>query len=594
VAEPRAHPLFEQTRRALDGLRDVPAAHDLAMRLALVWSREPLGVGLGGDDLAARTELINAMCGSPLLAPRAPGCAPIRLRRGTTARVRARRDDGSHEHHVLAERGDDDVTAERAAISRRDAARAELADREVALERIDATLSRFVRTRPTGWRTLLWPIWWLMTWLRRRVLAERTEAGDAVEVSRHAAVAVDKDVARIAMRADRDAATYVETVRALASARDIVEVELEVTSGLLATGVEVCELGGLSASLDVVLVVEGGMIRAPGGMLIGAYDNAIAKLAAFSSAARAMRLARRARESIALTVASLDDLLTRAEDNFQHRIAKLEVRRIPDAPTFIAAQLARIRPQIVTSVNVVIEHASVHLGAELAAVGDEWISGIANSASSDALKETITRIETTAAASMQRICDETRTLVISGGAGSAHDLYPELVAALIPLGLPVTLDDVTLQRAAPALPPVAVLPTLATTSIAKLSGQWLGGLFRSFDSRRTEVRAKTHAQIEQLRELATDELLDVEPQLHAAIEAVLAPQLVAACERQATALEAALAAEHAAIAAERARLAPTFEQRDRARTILLELRAQIAAIEAELPECAAASAAVVD
>jgi hypothetical protein len=591
VAEPRAHPLFEQTHRALEGLRDVPTAHDLAMRLALAWSREPLGVGLGGDDLAARTELINALCGSPLLTPRTPGCAPIRLRRGAVARVRARREDGSHEQHVLAERGDDDAVAERAAISRRDAARAELADREVALERIDATLPRFVRMRPSGWRMMLWPIWWLMTWLRRRVLVQRVEAGEAVEVSQSAVVAVDKEVASIAMRADRDAAAYVATVRALTSSRDIVEVELEITSGLLASGVEVCELGGLSTSLDVVLIVEGGTVRAPGGMVVGAYDNAIAKLAAFSSAARAMRLARRARESIALTVAGLDDQLTRAEDNFQHRIAKLEVNRIPDPTTFIAAQLARIRPQIVTSVNAVIEHASVHLGAELAAVGEEWISSIASSDSSDALKETITRIETSAAASMQRISDETRTLVISGGGGSAHDLYPELVAALIPLGLP---DDVTARRAAPVLPPVDVLPTLATTSIAKLSGQWLAGLFRSFDSRRSEVREKTHAQIEQLRELATDELLDVEPQLHAAIEQVLAPQLVAACQRQAAALEAALAAEHAAITADRARLAPSIEQRDRARTILIELRAHIVAIELELPDCAAASAAVVD
>ena len=92
MAEPRAHPLFEQTRRALDGLRDVPAAHDLAMRLALVWSREPLGVGLGGDDLAARTELINAMCGSPLLAPRAPGCAPIAAERARLAPTFEQRD----------------------------------------------------------------------------------------------------------------------------------------------------------------------------------------------------------------------------------------------------------------------------------------------------------------------------------------------------------------------------------------------------------------------------------------------------------------------------------------------------------------------
>lgn len=592
MAEPRAHPLFEQTRLALDGLRDIPTAHDLAMRLALAWSREPLGVGLGGEDLAARTELINVLCGGPLLAPRPPGCATIRLRRGTTARIRARRDDGTYEQHVLAERGDDDAAAERAAIGRRDGARAELADREVALERIDAALPRFVRTRPSGWRVLLWPIWWLMTWLRRGVLARRSEAGEAVEVSRAAARAVDKEVATIAMRAERDAATYVDTVRALASSRNVVEIELEITSGALAPGVEVCELGGLSASLDVVLIVEGGMVRAPGGMVVAStYDNATVMFAAFSSAARAMRLARRARETIALAVASLDDQLTRAEDNFRHRIAKLEANRVPDPPTFIAAQLARIRPQIVTSVNAVIEHASVHLGAELAAIGAEWIGDIAKSTSSDALKETITRIETTGAATMQRISDETRTLVISGGGGSAHDLYPDLVAALIPLGLP---DDVTARRSAPVLPPVDVLPTLATTSIAKLSGQWLAGLFRSFDSRRTEVREKAHAQIEQLRELATDELLDVEPQLHAAIEQVLAPQLVAACERQSAALEAALAAERAAVAADRVKLAPLVEQRDRARTILIELRAQLDALEAALPECAAASAAVVD
>ncbi|MEO8846188.1 MAG: hypothetical protein ABI591_04920 [Kofleriaceae bacterium] len=591
MAEPRAHPLFEQTRRALEGLRDVPTAHDLALRLELAWSREPLGVGLGGDDLGARTELINALCGTTLLARRATGCAPIRLRRGTTARVRARRDDGSHEHHVLAERGDDDATAERAAVHRRVVARAELADREVALERIDATLPRLVRARPTGWRLVLWPIWWVMSWLRRRDLVERTEASDALEVSRLAAAAVDKDVATLAMRGERDAAAYVQTVRALASARDVVELELEVASGLLASGVEVCELGGMSTSLDVVLIVEDGTLLAPGGSSVGTFDNAIAKLAAFSSAARAMRLARRARESIALTVAALDDQLSRAEDNFRHRLAKLEIKRIRDRPTFIAAQLERIRPQIVTSVNAVIEHASVHLGAELAAVGEAWIVGIANSDSSDALKETITRIETTATASMQRIAEETRTLVIGGGGGSAHDLYPELVAALIPLGLP---DDVLGRRSAPALPPVEVLPSLATTSIAKLSGQWLGRVFRSLDSRRTEVREKTHAQIEQLRELATDELLDVEPQLHAAIEQVLAPQLGAACERQSAAVEAALTAEHAAIAAERSRLAPAVEQRDRARSILLELRGEIAALETELPECAAASEAVGD
>jgi hypothetical protein len=207
------------------------------------------------------------------------------------------------------------------------------------------------------------------------------------------------------------------------------------------------------------------------------------------------------------------------------------------------------------------------------------------------LKETIARIETTAAATLQRIADETRTLVVGGGGGSAHDLYPTLVAPLVERGLP---DAVSARRSAPPLPALPVLPRLSSTPIAKLSGQWLGGLFRSFDTRRSEVREKAHVQIEQLRELATAELLDVEPRLHAAIEQALAPQLVAACERQAAALDAALAAERGAIAEERVQLAPVVEQRARAHATLLDLRAELAALEARSPENAAASAAVAD
>jgi hypothetical protein len=324
--------------------------------------------------------------------------------------------------------------------------------------------------------------------------------------------------------------------------------------------------------------------------LIGGFDM-LGRLDAFAATARAMRLARRAGKTIALTVVALDEQLARAERTFDERLERLEVDRIYDAPAFIAEQLALVRPQIVTSVSAVIEHASVHLGAELAALGEEWIAGIAGSGSSDALKETISRIETTAAVALQRIVDETRTLVVGGGGGSAYDLYPALVAPLVPRGL---RDAVTARRQAPVLPALPVLPRLASTPIAKLSGQWLGGLFQSFDTRRSEVREKAHAQIEKLRELASAELLDVEPRLHAAIEQALAPQLVAACDRQATALADALAAEHAAIAEERVRLAPVIEQRARAHAILLDLRAELAALEARQPECAAASAAVAD
>ena len=566
------------------------AIPDLAIRIEIVWARQPREVGLGGDDLAAHTALIDALHGTPVLGSRAPGGPPIRIQRGTIARVRGRRGDGSVVERALEARDEDDAAAERDAIVRRDAARAELADHEVALARIAAAVPRFVRTRPTGWRVLLWPIWWLLAWLRRRALAQRTEAGEAVELSRRAARAVDDEIAGLETRPKREAAAYVEAVRALVAARDLVEVELEVTGDRLDAGVEVCELGGPAANLDAILIVEGRSIRAPGGALIGGYDT-LARLEAFASSARAMRLARRACKTIALAVVTLDEQLARAEATFDERIASIEVHRISDPPAFIAEQLAFIRPQIITSVNAVIEHASVHLGTELAALGEEWIRGIVGSASGDALKEAITRIETTAAAALQRIADETRTLVVGGGGGSAYDLYPALVAPLVPRGLS---DAVTARRPAPVLPALEVLPRLSTTPIGKLSGQWLGGLFQSFDTRRTAVREKAHALIERIRELASAELLDVEPQLHAAIVQALALQLVAVCERQASSLAAALAAERAAIAAERAQLAPVVEQRDRAHAILLDLRAELAALEARQPECAAASAAVAD
>jgi hypothetical protein len=579
VGDPGEHPLFEHTRRALDNLRDVSAVPALAIRVEIAWAREPREIGLGGDDLAARTELINALCGMPVLAPRAPGGPPIRIRRGTAAVVRGKRHDGTYIEHALAPGGGDD-----AVIERRDAARAELADRELALARIDAAVPRFVRARPTGWRVLLWPIWWLLAWLRRGDLVQRAEAVEAAEVARRDAQASDDQLAGVRAGVERDVHAYAEAVRGLAAARDLLEVELEVTTERLAKGVELCEVGRSAASFDAIVLVEHGKIRAPGGAAIGTGD-ALAGLEAFASAARAMRLARRACKTIALTVATLDDQLASAEEAFDKRIAALEAQRLTEPATFIAAQLAHIRPQIVTSVSAVIEHASAHLGAELATLGAEWIESIASCASGDALKDAITQIETTVATSLQRIADETRTLVFGGGSGSAHDLYPGLVAPLVALGLPA----LPARRPARPLTPFAVLPSLATVPIAKLSGAWFGGLFRSFETRRTEIREKTHARIEQLRELASAELLDVEPELHAAIEQVLAPQLVAACERQASALDEALAAERTAIAAERARLAPVVEQQGRARATLVELRGELGALEAAFPACAASA-----
>jgi len=582
------HPLFDQTRRALEGLHDVATIPDLAIRIESVWARQPREIGLDGTDLAARTALIDALTDTPILRTRAVGGPPIRIRRGSVTRVRGKRGDGSIVEHTLVARALEDAAAERDALRRRDEARANLAAREVALEKASSSLPGFVRTRPTGWRILLWPIWWLLAKLRRRALADHAAADETLEQARRASAAVDAELAELSVRAKRDADAFAAAVRTLASAKDLVELELEVTSDRLDFGVELCEVGSRGATFDAIVLVEGGAILAPGGAAIGGYDK-VAGLGAFASAARAMKLARRACKTIALRVSALDEQLAHAETSFDERIAKLDAQRIPDPTSFVASQLALVRPQIVTSVNAVIEHASVHLGAELAALGEEWIGGLGGCTSNEALKETISKIETTAPASLQRIADETRRLVIGGGGGSAHDLYPALVAPLVARGLP---DPSGVRRAAPVLPAVPVLPRLATTALAKLSGQWFSGLFQSFETKKAEAREKTHAEIEKLRELASAELLDVEPRLHAAIEQALEPQLVAAWERQASALDAALAAERAAIAEERANLARVVAQRDRAHQILLDLRAELAALEARLPACAAASAAV--
>src|SRR3569623_1482262 len=141
-----------------------------------------------------------------------------------------------------------------------------------------------------------------------------------------------------------------------------------------------------------------------------------------------MKLARRAAKTIALRVAALEEQLAHAETAFDERIAKLDAQRIPDPTSFVAGQLAHVRPQIVTSVSAVSEHASAHLGAEIAALGDEWIGGIGACTSNDALKEMIAKIETTGAESLQRIANATRarrprpgdTRARSAGPGGSH------------------------------------------------------------------------------------------------------------------------------------------------------------------------------
>src|SRR5262245_61970361 len=100
--------LVEQAQAVLRRVAAViPSANAEATSLMsdidAAWRRRPLSAGIAGDDIAARTELLDRLCGAGLLDPagRAPGCAVIRLRRGAQTRFRTTRADGKLEERVM-------------------------------------------------------------------------------------------------------------------------------------------------------------------------------------------------------------------------------------------------------------------------------------------------------------------------------------------------------------------------------------------------------------------------------------------------------------------------------------------------------------
>lgn len=596
------HPLVEHAQAALSRLALVPhlgePSRGSADKLERAWVRAPLAVAIGGA-VSARTELFNYLCGRKVLDPdtRQVGCAGLRIRRGAQTRFKARRDDGTTEEHVLPpEPAEDDATRMRS-----EAATAEVAERRLALERVERALPRFVRARPRGLLIFLWPIWWLLTRRYRRELANRRftemaydEACDALDATKRE---LETAESRIRMQRGR----FFESLRALSSGpplgSSVREVELELGEGPLPEGVELIELtrpAQAAESVDAIFLVERDVIHAPhnddgAALAVGKVPDVIANLPALLGRARTLTLALHARDALEPVVTKLDDEVTDSEESLRLSVERLEAMHIPDKLAFVQKQLANVRPQISQSIHAVIEHAAHHLGSELAALGHEWTASIANSRNNDELKAALSRIEKSAPLDAKRIAQEIHLLAVGGAAGSAHDLFPELLAALRPHGL-----DEAPPRSAPQLPPIELMPTMTRTPAAKLSGAagWLSGLFRSFDSRRSDVQAKAAARMTHLREVASSELLDAEPKLFATIEAALQAQLVAAMARQEAWLETALANQRSLVAREGAKLAPIARMRDNLRHDLDKLVEGITQIERENSGLAAAAIAV--
>jgi hypothetical protein len=597
------HPLVELAQAALGRLAKVPrfgeASHGQGEIVDRVWVRAPLSVAIGGA-VPARTELFNFLCGKKVLDPdvRTIGCASLRIRRGRATRFKAVRDDGTIEEHVLpAEQADDDGLRMRA-----EAAESEVKERQLALERVEHFLPRVARSRPRGLMIFLWPLWWLVTRRHRRVLADRRFTELAYDQACDAREVAKRDLAEAEQRIRTQRGRFFESLRALSSGPplggNVREVELVLGEGPLPDGVELIELtrsSQASEQVDAVFLVERDRLHAPHNdegtaLEVGTIMDVIPALPALLGKARALVIARHARDVIEPALQELDDDVNDTEEGFRLRIERLEAMQIFDADEFTSGELAKIKPQLSQSIHMVIEHGAAHLGSELARLGEEWQSGIANAQNNDQLKHAVQRIEQSAPLDAKRIAEEVRLLVMGGAGGAAYDLFPELLATLKPHGL-----EEKAPRAAPALPTLELLPSLTNAPAAKLTGAagWVTGLFRSFETRRADVTQKAQQRMDHLREVANAELLDAEPKLHHLIERTLNAFLMTAIARQEAWLESAMTLEREAVASEGVQLAPLARMRDRLKHDLAKLFEGIDALERENRGLAAAASPII-
>jgi hypothetical protein len=573
------HPLVELALGALRRLAEAPPAAGMA-RAGLAEleqiAQRPLSIGIAGEP-AARARLFETLCGESVLDLASRGGAVLRARRGPITKVRALRGDAVVDE--LA-RPPERTEAEQAAQTRAGAVRTELTHHEAAIARIDRSLPRIVRTRPARWAVWLWPVYWLVLWIVRRTVAERQLAERAVGDSRHQLEASEQDAAALAAETQRELQHYRDALRTLcaggARAAGITELEWILASGPLPEGVEVVELRDASptnALVDAVVVVDEGDETAMG--------RTLATLPAMAAEARTLAIARRAGDTLVAGRSALGAALDEVETGFRTRLARLEDQRLTELATFTAAQLARIGSEIASCVTAVMEHASVHLGAELAELQAAWIGAIASTTTADELKAAVAQIVEAWDAAARRVAEEIRVLVTGGLGGSVRDIYPTLVAPLRSLGLPE--EHARPLRAAPTLPPLEILPSLDGSKGKLGAPGWLSGLVRSFESRRTSVREQLHERIEHLKEVSAAELLDAEPRLRATVGDALRAQLALALQHQARALDAAVAAEQVAIAREREAVAPVLRASQVARDDIERLQAGIARLEGDRP-----------
>jgi hypothetical protein len=563
--------------------------------LEQAWRHRPWSIGISGGNGAARAALLNLLCGDKVVDPydRSPNSPSLRVRRGPRFRYQITHADGRVEDNAAADTGPDLP----AIATRLDDARGALAARERTLAIAEHAVPAAMRRRLVWWQIWHWLVRWLLGWRIRARVDDLQKAQGAVEEARRDLTRIEQDAAVAEQQAAQRRAHFHESLRAAALVAGVREIAIEVVDGPLPEDVEVVEIAGATraaSDVDAIVVIEQDEIVAHASdgnsVSIGTLPTAIATLPALAAHARAVKLVRRASDLLAASVRSDGAELARAEARFQARFAQIDALRIADPDAFAQAHRLQLRPHIVGSIHAVMEHAAVHLGQELAELGQGWNDAIAATTDSDQLGAALESIELSSPQETQRIAGEVSLLVGNGLAGAAYDLLPELVAALRPYGLPEPTGK-------PPRFPVAtveILPALAGKQ-SKLGGAraWLAGLFRSFETRKAEVSAKAGGWLDHVRELAQAELLDAEPRMHAAVAEAIGDQLGKLMARQAEWLAGEQAAARDAVRAERTSLEPIVARRDTAQRDRDELAAALARMEAEQPAAAAAASAAV-
>jgi hypothetical protein len=561
-------------RRLAEATPVAAATEAAAEDLAAAWHDTPFTIGLTGDSIAARTQLLDQLCGGGMLEfeGRVPGCAPIRVRRGPVTRFRATRRDGTCEEMELPRLVPAGPVPGK--ISHAETMRTVVAERQAVVDRAEAAVPKLVRVSPPAWAFWLWIARWLMLLTSKRARATWHRAQAQLARAQLALAAAEDEVPTVVGTLPAETGEqFFKRLYVLCSGmiagRDVRAIEIEVAGGPLPEGVEVIE-GARAGEVDELVTIAAGTVHIPRtDRSLGPLAEAALVIGGLPGEARALRLAQRARDMMVAHAAALDDAIAQAEVELRNRIARLENLVMSDPDGFVRTQLKRMPPQLGSSINAVLEHAGVHLSSELAACSTSWIALVDAAPSPDELKAAAAKIDQELPQAARRIADETRMLVMGGVGGCAHDLLPPLLEPLRQPGLPD--EHAQAPRAVPALPAVEMLPSLThpsgTNFAGDLSGagQWLTGLFRSIDARRAELRAKVEQRTGHIREVAEAELRDAEPRLSAVLREVVARELSAAVERRVSWLARELAIEQLAVDSDRAALRPLADILDDAR-----------------------------